>query len=560
MAHKIIGIDVGAYTVKIAVVSAGLRQSSLVEWLERPVPAGDEPYEERAARVVGEALRQRGLNHEIPYAAMAGEAISLRLIEFAFSSLKRSELEKAVGAELEAQLPHELEDMVYAFDVLPRVVEVAPVPASASPPGEAEARARHLERDQATPAGMRVLAAATTRKHVTRFLELAAANGYEPPHGVLCAPTAYAKLAGRLASQVGAGGADAGDQGLMIVDIGHARTNVCVVQRGKAVFGRTLSRGGKQVTHAIQRAWPQLSWEQAEQAKHTDGFVASHREPAPSEQWARISDALKYELTTLVRDLRQTLAACRAQTHAPVARAVLAGGGARLRGLASYLAEELGIPVASVTGDDAVSLLGPGLGAQVPLDTALLSVAVALEGASGRPGFDLRSGALAYRADYSFLRARARYLAACALLLTAFAAGNAYAGLYKLRTEQKLLDKRMEVETSEVFGAPLSLDDLEAKLTPRKEESPLPKMTAFDLLVEMSKHLPARTEGQLDVVELDMAPKKVGFKAIADSSATIDAVEKKLKEIDCITGIERGHVDTVSGGKQFNFTIQHKCL
>jgi hypothetical protein len=75
----------------------------------------------------------------------------------------------------------------------------------------------------------------------------------------------------------------------------------------------------------------------------------------------------------------------------------------------------------------------------------------------------------------------------------------------------------------------------------------------------MSNHLPPKTEGKIEVLELEIEPKKTYFKAIADSSATIDAVDKKLKEIDCFGEIQRGRVDTVNDGKQFTMTIATKC-
>src|SRR5262249_43608396 len=279
--------------------------------------------------------------------------------------------------------------------------------------------------------------------------------------------------------------------------------NVAVLRAGRVIFARTIARGGRHVTQAIMRAW-NMSWEDAERAKHSDGFIASSREPSQSDAWQRISDVLRVELAPLVRELRQTLAACRAQTGAVVTRAILAGGGGRLRGLGGFLADELELPVGHVTPDDALRLVGPNLANRgVAVDTALLALGTALEGATGRPAFDLRQGPLAYKHDFTFLRAKAGVLTGCALLLIALFAGTAYASLYKLRAEQALLDRRLAAETTEVFGAPVGADELETRLQPKKEESPLPKMTAFDVLVEMSKHLPARTEGKLDVLELE---------------------------------------------------------
>jgi hypothetical protein len=96
---------------------------------------------------------------------------------------------------------------------------------------------------------------------------------------------------------------------------------------------------------------------------------------------------------------------------------------------------------------------------------------------------------------------------------------------------------------------------------PTKEASPLPKMTAFDELVEISKHLPARSEGKIDVLELEIEPKKVTIKAVADGAQTIETIEKKLKDVDCFGEITSGRVDTVADGKQFQLTISSgKCM
>ena len=543
MAHRILGIDLGSYSVKVAVVVAGLRKNTVVDWLEQPVPPGVEPFEERAAAVLGAMLRAGGVVHDIPYAALGGESISIRVLDFPFVGLKRLDLDKAVGAELEAQLPHELDDIVYAYEILPRPIPIAHIE------GEAEARAQ--------APGTRVLAAAAIRERVQRLLEVTGRLGLEP-HAVVAAPTAYGRVAGRLAAY---GGAEAAGDDVMLIDHGHTRTNVAVLRGGKVLFARTISRGGRHVTQAIADNWKDLTWEAAEQAKHLDGFIASSREPAQTEPWKLISEAIRPALAPLVRELRQTLAACRAQTGAVVVRAVLAGGGGRLKGLASFLSDELELPVGVVTGDDAERLFGLPLATRgVPADASLLALGTAFEGTSGRPAFDLRQGSLIYKQDFSFLRAKAGVLTACGLLLVAFFAGDAYANLYKLRAEQDVLDKRLATETTEVFGAPVSAADLEAKLATKKEDSPLPKMTAFDLLVELSKRLPPKTEIKIDVLELTIEPKKIFLKAIADSQTSIDAAVKKLKEVDCFTDVVPGRIDTVSDGKQFTLTVTTKCM
>lgn len=541
MAHKILGIEMGAYSVKVVVAQAGFRVTTLVGYLERPVPDGDEPLEERATRTLAELLRDGGLEHDVPHVALAGDQLSMRVVDFGFSGMKRADLDKAVGAELEAQLPHDLDDLRYDFEVLaaPRAVLGSARPAAV---------------------GTRILAAATTRDRVAQLLRVAQANGVEP-RSVLAAPALYARVVAHLDVQSAGPVEDA----VVVIDHGHARTNVCVVVAGRAVFARTLSRGGRHLTQAIARAW-NVPFEEAERAKHEGGFVASPVEPMPSfagehPAWAAVSDVLTKELGPLVRDLRQTFAACRAQSEVTPGRALLCGGGGRLRGLASYLAAELGIPVHAVSAGDAPRLVGAAAAARGTLaDSALLAGAVVLEAASGRPAFDLRKGDLSYRADFSFLSAKAGPLAAGAFVCLAFWAISAWAELGKLRREEGLLDQRLAGATTELFGEPVSASGVKERIAPKEEQSPLPKSTAFDQLVEISRKLPPRDKVKLDVRELEIKPQKTFVKATADSAASIDEIEKRLKDVTCFDEVQRGKVQGEEGGKEFSLTITTKCM
>ena len=390
---RILGIDLGAYSVKVAVMSPGLRSATMIDIFERMVPAGDEPHEVRAARVLGEIVREQRLDQDIAYVALAGDRVFVHVLEFGFKNLRRPELAKAVGAELEGILPVELEDMVYTFEPLPREAAQPVVAATDDPAFVPAATGPLAAGPMAAPTdGMRVLACAGVGAKIRGFLDLVDQSGI-PVRGLLAGPASYPRLLEKVAvAQMAAtgGGKPPTQPPTAVFDIGHERTDVCVVVAGRAVYLRTIARGGRQLTDAIARIW-QLPWAQAESAKHQDGFVASSNEPAPSEAWARIHEALIPELGPLARDLRQTLLACRAKTGATVERCLLVGGGARLRGLSAYLTEQLQLPAFALGPAEDHAILGPrlaGLGARA--DVACLAAGVALEGASGRPTFDLR--------------------------------------------------------------------------------------------------------------------------------------------------------------------------
>ncbi|HEU5057673.1 MAG TPA: pilus assembly protein PilM [Kofleriaceae bacterium] len=569
---RILGIDLGAYSVKVAVMSPGLRSATMVDFFERLVPAGDEPHEVRAARVLGEIVREQRLDQDIAYAALAGDRVFVHVLEFGFKNLRRPELAKAVGAELEGILPVELEDMVYAFEPLPREAAQPVVAATDDPAFVPPAAGPLAAGPMAAPTdGMRVLACAGVGAKIRGFLELMEQAGVEP-RGLLAGPASYPRVLEKVAvAQMAAagGGKPPPQPPTAVIDIGHERTDVCVVVAGRAVYLRTIARGGRQLTDAIARIW-RLPWAQAESAKHQDGFVASAAEPAPSEAWGRIHEALAPELGPMARDLRQTLLACRAKTGATVERCLLVGGGARLRGLASYLTEQLQLPAYALGPAEDHAILGPrlaGLGARA--DAACLAAGVALEGASGRPAFDLRQGDLAFKADLSFLRAKAVPLAAAALLIIAFAAVSAYANLFRLRKAEKALDKRMALESAEVFGKQMTAQEVLDQVSPGggPGDNPMPKMTAWDLLLAFNAALPPKEEVKIDIDDIDIKQGKITIKAVSAPTASqnalagIKTLEASLKKSKCFADFpspqsQPGRDDN----REFTLTIKSPCL
>lgn len=596
MASHILGIDLGAYSVKVMVVQPGLRRGAAIDFIERPVPPGDEPHEIRAAQVLGQIVKQRKLDIDSAYAIAPGDKLFIHVLEFPFRNVKRVILESAVGGELENVLPLDLEDMVFSFETLPFDLGGAQPGGSsgASSSGSSGVRAPAdpvgaLADDEPTnvqgrprpnvvhgrvaqpTTGMRVLSCAMELAKARDMLTGMGKQGVEP-RSLIAAPTAYARIAerigrlrqGSLSLSQGGRGASLG-QPVAIVDIGHARTDVCVVRAGRVVYGRTIARGGRDLTAAMQRAWG-LSAEECERTKRQQGYIASAAEPAPTREQQRMSDLAEKELTPLARDLTRTLASCLAKTGAQVSEVVMVGGGSRLRGLPAFLSEKMRLPVSALNEADNRDILGDKLASMgVTADTACLAAGVAYEGSAGRPRYDLRQGELAYKADLSFLRQKAGFLAAVAIVVIGFAVGNGFAAHYKLRQAHQALSQRLAVETTDVFGESLSA---KATLSRTKDvgggattaDSPLPKMTAYDILLELNSHLPARDKVTLDVSKLHIKSGKIDFEASAKSSGEIDQLEEALGKIKCFK-IARGSTQNAPNDmKKFTFNITSTCM
>jgi general secretion pathway protein L len=579
---RVYGIDLGAYSVKVVVVMPGFRHSTVTHVLEQTVPKGDQPYEVRAAGVIGTLIRAHSLEHDTPYAALSGDQVFLHVLEFPFKTMQRQNLGKAVAAELEGRLPVDLEDMVYDFAPLSRSIgEQAVVgagdggvvadPAFTEPTATATQNLAEFEftktmgRGPVAPKaeGMRVLACAARLSRAEELLEHFGSVNAEP-RGLIAAPAAYERLAERISAFETSKG---GGPYTAFIDLGHLRTDVCVVIDGRTNYARTIGRGGSHVTQAIAQAW-KLPYADAERAKHADGFIASRRNPAPNQSWQHVHQVVYQEMAPLARELRRTLTACRAKTGAIVSRAVLVGGGSRLKGVSEFLTEELNIDVTLITKEDDGRLLGEQLAPHHQSDIFALAAGVSFEGATGRPNFDLRQGPLAYKADLSFLRAKSWSIAAGALAVLLFVGFAGWMENYKLKKAEAVLDERLAQESQAVFNTPMTADEVLAKVSPSGgSKSPIPKTTAYDVLLALNAALPSKKEVKIDIEEIDIKPGKVTIrKAVSAPSGEhkplkgIELFETNLQKSDCFKQFsdpdkKPGPEDT----QQFSMTIEVDC-
>lgn len=544
---RIFAIDLGAWSVKVVVAHAGLRHAAITEVIERVVPAGDESHERRAARVLAGIIREHRLEKDSGYLVVGGAQVFVHVLEFGFKAVRRQDLEKVVGGELEGVVPVDLEELVYACDPLPASAGAA----SGAPVDPADGPVHGRVAPPTT--GMRVLTYSMRLERARQLLDLTGEAGSEA-RGLV--PVAVlARLAERAPSV-------ASSAAVAVIDVGHDHTHVVVTHGGKAVFSRAIGRGGRHVTDAIAKNW-RLDTGQAEHAKHSDGFIASAANPAPSEAWARVHAVLIGEVGPWARELRQSLAACRAKTGVAASRVLLVGGGSRLRGLAPFVAEQLGIPAATLAVEDPALLIGPRATETTGADSAALAIAVAHDVGGARPTFDLRQGPLAFKVDMSFIKTKLTQVAVAMLVVLVFAGAAAYAGLRKLRQAERILTERVAVESAEHFGNAKTVPELLALKSGEAVagDSPMPKMSAYDLLLTINAKLPPRDKVTLDVTDFDIKDNKVNLKASAKTPEEIDQLEVALKEIPCIKEITRGATTNgPDGEKNFSFAMRTECM
>lgn len=514
MAQRVLGIDLGAYAVKVAEMEASFRATTLKRVHTYPLRRGPEEVLSRSLEALGELKPDPA---DIIAVGVPGDRVLLRLMPIPFSEPKK--VGAVVGHELADDIPWDLEDVLYDYAPL---VE---------------------------PQGM-VLAAAVRAAEIRALLEQLGAQGRDP--SVLpVSPLSYARIV-RLTHPQGA---------VMVADLGHERTNLCLVVDGRVAMARTVSRGGLQITEAFRQTF-QVGIEEAELLKERQAFVAPPgAEQAPPEQ-QRFGDVTARALAPLSREIRMSAGMFASKLGRPPDRMVLCGGTSLVQGIGEHLAGELGLPVEHLQlahhdgFGEAQLTAGGGL-------ISALAVGIAME-QGGRRQLDLRQGEFAFKTDRSLFAEKLVFMAVSLVVVLAFAIVNAFVSLYALRKEETALKAQLKKASAMVLGTPVKSPKKIIKRVERgcsKKGAGIPENTAFDILDMLSRLVPGGDTIKLDLSRLDIKPGKTYLKGTADSRSAIDDIIKGLRADDCFGQIDSGKISEVSDGKkQFSLTIKSECF
>ncbi len=231
MAQRILGLDIGAASVKAVVVESAYRSWTVTAAARAQLAPGGEgaaPLRDRQVEAVRALLAEQRLAFDAAVVALPGASAS-HVVTLPFTDPRR--IEQTIGFEVESQIPFDLAEVAWDWQPL---------------------QARDGKTD--------LLVSVVKKDELAALLEGLATAGVDPRAVVPPGP-AYAALfgAGVLAGE--AAQADAGDAEA-VLDVGASRTSLCVVVNGACEVARTFPAGASPtVVHLARevrttlRAW-----------------------------------------------------------------------------------------------------------------------------------------------------------------------------------------------------------------------------------------------------------------------------------------------------------------
>ncbi len=151
---------------------------------------------------------------------------------------------------------------------------------------------------------------------------------------------------------------------LAIVNIGNIATTISIIENKKVSFSRYVAMGGDTITEAMtgmlvsDKGKIELSREEAEKIKREGGISED----------VRILSMMRPVLERLVTQIKRSMEYCEHKFETkPVKKIILAGGGARLKGLKEYLSKEIEIEV-SIVLPEVSEAVGLGLASDTDIN------------------------------------------------------------------------------------------------------------------------------------------------------------------------------------------------
>ena len=528
MSQQIIGLDMGAHSVKATLLRSRLRGFELAGFYQRPVVVDESVSEEdRMARTVEQLLAENRLKADGVVVSMPGLVVSVRIITLPFTD--RRKISRVVPYEMEGYLPFSLEEVVISYHILK----------------QAEGKTR-------------LLVVALRKDLLKVHLEALAKVGVVP-RVVDVDFMALFSLCQTGLKQTGGCYA--------LLDLGDTKTSVCIVHDGSLGFGRSIPIGGRAVSEAIEEEFD-LSYEEAKRLKEIEGFLPMGSQTDTHVEKKRLGRTVESAVIPLIQEIARTFYAFEAESQRKVERIFLCGGTAQLANLPEYLSAQMSLPV------EHLPLEPPGGSVLGPQDPIIMPHAYGL----GMRGlFDGRCSQInllrdefAYRTEIKGLRGKMIYFGVALGLLAALFIFDGVSRYTAKKNEYRVLKEEVVGVFRETFpgvkqagGARQQMKSEVLKL--QKESLALVSLggspvTALDLIREVTERAPAGVE--IDVSTFSFDAEKVRVSGRTDSFESVDRILKALDGYELFekVSLSNAKVDAKDNKVDFRLSISLKSL
>ncbi len=543
MARRVIGLDLGAYSVKLVRLEVGKQtpKFEIVTVVEEVLPHDPEEGEPKELhekqRDAVRRLSEQGFLESEAY-AMGLDAHEGQMRNLRVPPLDNRKIEAVLPGLLETEVPFDVDGMIVSWH---RIETSVTEPAPEAPADGVDIRIGFGKK----PAIARVLHAVQPVSIDPRIVHLSSAAPYE------------------LVRELGFQSFDRSNDGLVdpainplaaIIDFGHRATNVCIFDKNGIKTARSFLKGGQNLNDAIAEALhvtPQV----AAELKHrkTDLLLEGG-----DDESRRVSTLATAHFDEIFNDIMRTFLVAKTSGIGEIATVAIIGGAAQTTNFLPYVENkfaDLGILVVQPSSLLPASASSPA---------TALALAYALSGLQVHAKdsrFNFRKDEFAWRGELDFMRSKSVPLILWGLTIICSLIILWSASSLVLEKENQYLEGRLKTACSQILGqknvAPKKCLTMMKEQISSQIDFGIPEFTATDLYVKTAEAL--SKELNITVSELDVMEKKFRINAETSSFADVDKVVASLSAIPCLVKIERGRAQQVGNVVKFSVSSDIDC-
>lgn len=548
---KILGVDLGTYSIKIAELDASSKSFVINNFIEIPLSMG--PGRDKTLQII-EALRGLSVKYDSNTRWVVGvpqHMVSVRHKRFPFR--ERAKINKSLAFELEDEIPLDIDETVFDYKMIEFVGPAADVLTIACPVDVIEETLQIAKDGGFDP-------------EIVSVEGLALANIFEnwnsaPPEvsPSLRNPDESTSIVPATATRA-----------RLVLHLGHSRSLLLVYRDGGLVAVRSILWGGGEIADAIARTF-NLPIYEAVKILTEKSFILMNSAGATRDQ-IKLSQTIADQVDNLLKDLKLTLLEVKAAFGLEFERVDLMGGASQIQNLGAYITQGLEIPAnlntEPVREKPTRAPFTPHLEA-----TAAVAIGLAIEGLKRprNPAVNLRKGDLA-RENLTLKRFWQTWRVPAQIAVAAFALFFVYSiardqiasGL--ISTADERLTEAAQ-KAAMLKGAAANESGLRKYITTQKNRiknfealSQLDDyVNAMDIIARISEKLPGKAPvGQgIDVSLVDLDNDDLTVKGKASTPLQVAVIEKALTEIARPKTLTKIQADGVPpGGAPFGFKMK----
>jgi type IV pilus assembly protein PilM len=557
--QKILGLDFGSYSIKALEITHTFNAYKVERFYEVAVPEieGLDP-ELVEYTAIRQLFNENSIEVDRIFTAMNGLMVSTRT--FTFQNVKKRDVPLVVQNELETSAPFSLEESIIDQQILESVNGTT-----------------------------NVLSAMCRKENIEAFLNALKELELEPKvidvdYLTFMNIMPFVKSEGALHTEVSEENRlpihDYGEDCKLILDIGHMKTAMILVNNNRFVSARTIRMGGRYITEMLAKGLD-ITYGEAQRLKHAVSYLEYKPDAKPEpgrEQEFIVAQQMGLAATDLVKEIIRTLHSFKAQERLVPSQILVTGGTACIRNIVPFLNDSIELPIKLMSFDTERLMIEENDEERTPILSQALAIALRGVPNKTQSQINLRKGELALVGSYDAVFKQLSNITLLAVGLILCLAGS-YGLRWWLYTDQiDALKKQFQTEIKKTLAnEPQQLKNIAAernwtlkrysdKAFQLMDEDSKQKKIAIESFIGMKSAVPLKVLKDLsESVDKTITLDLTNFHVRSSGAVTIegetvdlaaaDKIETLVKNIQSLQGVKMNDPERIPGSDKVKFSI-----